>query len=105
MSLKVLGIGDNVCDKYLHTAAIYPGGNALNIAVFARELGKESAYLGTFGDDEVAFHVHDTVQSMGVDLSHCRYCIGENGCARAGKPGRNIETISSGTVQAGFGLL
>ena len=45
MSLKVLGIGDNVCDKYLHTAAIYPGGNALNIAVFARELGKESAYL------------------------------------------------------------
>nr|WP_298477142.1 PfkB family carbohydrate kinase [uncultured Oribacterium sp.] len=82
MSLKVLGIGDNVCDKYLHTAVIYPGGNALNIAVFARELGQESAYLGTFGDDEVAFHVHDTVQSMGLDLSHCRYCIGENGCAR-----------------------
>ena len=45
MSLKVLGIGDNVCDKYLHTAVIYPGGNALNIAVFARELGHESAYL------------------------------------------------------------
>ena len=82
MSLKVLGIGDNVCDKYLHTAVIYPGGNALNIAVFARELGHESAYLGTFGDDEVGFHVHDTALSMGIDLSHCRYCIGENGCAR-----------------------
>ena len=64
MSLKVLGIGDNVCDKYLHTAVIYPGGNALNIAVFARELGHESAYLGTFGDDEVGFHVHDTALSM-----------------------------------------
>ena len=69
MSLKVLGIGDNVCDKYLHTAVIYPGGNALNIAVFARELGHESAYLGTFGDDEVGFHVHDTALSMGIDTA------------------------------------
>ena len=38
--IKVLGIGDNVCDKYLHIKTIYPGGNALNIAVF--EIGRAS---------------------------------------------------------------
>lgn len=41
--IKVLGIGDNVCDKYLHIKTIYPGGNALNIAVFAKLSGAEAA--------------------------------------------------------------
>ncbi len=30
MSISVLGIGDNVVDKYLHSGIMYPGGNALN---------------------------------------------------------------------------
>ncbi|NBH72284.1 carbohydrate kinase [Clostridiaceae bacterium] len=80
--LRVLGIGDNVCDKYLHIKTMYPGGNALNIAVFAKYMGMESAYLGTFGDDEVARHVYSAVRGLGVDLSHCRFEQGENGCAR-----------------------
>lgn len=80
--IRVLGIGDNVCDKYLHTKMIYPGGNALNIAVFGKLLGMEAAYLGTFGDDEVGQHVYSVVEKMGIDLSHCRLEEGENGCAR-----------------------
>ena len=80
--IKVLGIGDNVCDKYLHIHTIYPGGNALNVAVFAHMMGHEAAYLGVFGDDEVGKHVHDVASSLNIDLSHCRYEIGENGCAR-----------------------
>lgn len=80
--IRVLGIGDNVCDKYLHTRTIYPGGNALNIAVFGKLLGMEAAYLGTFGDDEVGQHVYSVVEEMGIDLSHCRLEEGENGCAR-----------------------
>ena len=70
--IKVLGIGDNVCDKYLHTKTIYPGGNALNIAVFGKLFGAEAAYLGTFGDDEVGQHVYSVVKGLGLDLSHCR---------------------------------
>lgn len=31
MSISVLGIGDNVVDKYLHSGIMYPGGNALNL--------------------------------------------------------------------------
>ncbi len=80
--IKVLGIGDNVCDKYLHIKTIYPGGNALNIAVFGKFLGAEAAYLGTLGDDEVGQHVYSVVRELGIDLSHCRMEEGENGCAR-----------------------
>lgn len=80
--IRVLGIGDNVCDKYLHTKMIYPGGNALNIAVFAGFMGCKSAYLGVFGDDLIGQHVYETTQSLGLDTSHCRFERGENGCAR-----------------------
>lgn len=37
--LSVLGFGDNVVDKYEHIKTMYPGGNAVNFAVFARQLG------------------------------------------------------------------
>ena len=81
--MRVLGIGDNVCDKYLETGTIYPGGNAMNFAVFSKELGVESAYLGVFGDDEVGAHIHQVVEALGLDLSHARYAKGLNGMARA----------------------
>lgn len=80
--LKVLGLGDNVVDIYLHTNTMYPGGNALNFAVYAHLLGYTAAYMGIFGDDAPAALVHQTVQSLGLDGSHCRFFAGENGMAR-----------------------
>ena len=80
--MRVIGIGDNVCDKYVHQSTMYPGGQALNFAVYARMLGVESAYLGVFGSDEVAAHVRQTLDRRGVDRSRCRQYEGENGCAR-----------------------
>ncbi|QAT48963.1 carbohydrate kinase [Caproiciproducens sp. NJN-50] len=80
--IRTLGIGDNVCDKYLHISTIYPGGNALNVAVFSRMFGAQAAYLGTFGDDMVGKHVYETAAEIGLDLSHCRFEHGNNGCAR-----------------------
>ena len=79
--IKVLGLGDNVVDKYMHIKTMYPGGNALNIAVLARLSGIEVGYLGVFGDDEAAKHVYKTVSDMGIDVSHCRFYHGENGYA------------------------
>jgi hypothetical protein len=35
--LKLLGIGDNVCDKYRHLRKMFPGGQALNIDVYAKK--------------------------------------------------------------------
>ena len=79
--IRVLGLGDNVVDKYMHIRTMYPGGNALNIAVFAKFLGMDAAYLGIFGDDAAAAHVYRTVESLGLDLSRCRFEEGENGYA------------------------
>ena len=54
MALKVLGIGDNVCDKYYPAMIMYPGGQAMNFSVYAKMLGASSAYMGVFGRDAVA---------------------------------------------------
>ena len=80
--LKVLGLGDNVCDVYLHTGTMYPGGQAVNFAVYARMLGAESDFMGVFGKDAVADHVQASLDAHGVGHSHCRIYEGENGFAR-----------------------
>lgn len=80
--IRVLGLGDNVVDKYMHTLTMYPGGNALNFAVYAKLFGYESAYLGNFGDDREAEHVYETISSLGLDVARCRFLKGENGAAK-----------------------
>ena len=80
--LRVLGIGDNVCDVYLHRGIMYPGGQALNFAVYAKKLGAAPDFMGVFGNDAVAEHVKKTLDSLGVGRTHCRCYEGENGFAR-----------------------
>lgn len=80
--MKVLGIGDNVCDKYVHLKTMFPGGQALNFSVYAKLLGAEASYLGVFGDDEEAVHVMETLKELHIETGRCRQYHGENGCAR-----------------------
>lgn len=80
--MKVIGIGDNVCDQYVHLKTMFPGGQALNFAVYAKMLGADSSYLGVFGTDKVAEHVIHTLDLLGVGRERCRQYPGENGCAR-----------------------
>lgn len=80
--LKVIGVGDNVVDCYLHTKTMYPGGNALNFSVFAKKLGYDAAFLGTFGSDDAGEYVPEVLESLGVDISHCRHVKGANGRAK-----------------------
>jgi sugar/nucleoside kinase (ribokinase family) len=79
--LRVIGVGDNVCDKYRHLGLMFPGGQALNVAVYCRMKGCDAAYLGVFGTDAVAEHVMKTLTRMQVDFSHARQTEGENGYA------------------------
>lgn len=79
--LRVIGIGDNVCDKYRHLDLMFPGGQALNVAVYSRMKGCSAAYLGVFGDDPVGAHVIQTLHQLKVDDSRCRHVKGENGYA------------------------
>ncbi|TCV98746.1 PfkB family carbohydrate kinase [Biostraticola tofi] len=79
--MKVLGLGDNVIDRYTHTGIGYPGGNALNFSVYARLLSAEAAYLGVFGNDPAADHIQRVLAARGIDISHCLVTPGENGHA------------------------
>lgn len=81
-NVRVIGIGDNVVDKYVEQRVMYPGGNALNFAVFAKKLSAESSYIGVFGDDEAADHIKHVLDEVGVDYSHSVSLHGENGFAR-----------------------
>lgn len=75
--MKVLGLGDNVIDRYTHTGIGYPGGNALNFSVYARMLSAEAAYLGVFGDDRAAEHIRRVLERRGIGLEHCLTVSGE----------------------------
>ncbi len=79
----ILGFGDNVVDIYEHTATMYPGGNAVNVAVGARQCGaRRSAYMGYFGSDAAAEHVITSLYDEGIELVKCRQLLGPNGAAR-----------------------
>ena len=54
-NVSALGFGDNVVDCYEHIHTMYPGGNAVNFAVYAKKCGAaRSAYMGIFGNDAAA---------------------------------------------------
>lgn len=80
--VKVLGLGDNVCDVYLHTNTMYPGGQALNFAANAKKLGADADFMGDFGEDAIADHIKKVIDELGIGRSHCRTYQGENGFAR-----------------------
>ncbi len=82
--VKVLGIGDNVVDKYTYKRIMYPGGNALNFSVYAQMLGADSAYLGIFATDEEAQFIKDVLQNLFIDTKHCKEVEGESGYALVG---------------------
>ena len=79
--IKAIGIGDNVCDKYLNLGKMYPGGQALNFAVYCKQEGHHAAYMGVFGSDAVAAHIGRTLEELGVETVMCRHVQGGNGCA------------------------
>lgn len=83
IDVSVIGFGDNVVDKYEHIKTIYPGGNTVNVAVYAKMCGaKRSAYMGIFGNDCKAEHVIASLAAEEIETYKCKQVIGENGCAR-----------------------
>ena len=68
--MKLIGIGDNVVDRYVNKRIMFPGGNAVNFAVYARQCGEESAYLGLIADEPEGRLIYDSLREIGVDVSH-----------------------------------
>ena len=95
---KIIAIGDNVCDKYLSRGKMYPGGQCVNTCVYVKMNKTESAYLGKYGDDEVAECVQNTLRKIGIDDSHCRKYHGENGFALVTLDGNDRVFLENRTV-------
>ena len=51
--MKILGFGNCCVDYYIQQGIAYPGGNGLNVAVFAKDNGMDAAFLGTIGTDDI----------------------------------------------------
>ena len=51
MNVTLLTVGDNVVDRYPALGMLYPGGNAVNVAVHGRRCGAGTAYIGAVGTD------------------------------------------------------
>ena len=76
--MRLIGVGDNTVDTYLHLGKMFPGGNAVNAAVMASRSGHTASYLGWLGDDRAGHLILDALSEEGVDTSRCRMIDGPN---------------------------
>ena len=81
MNVTLLTLGDNVVDRYLERGVLYPGGNAVNVAVHGRRCGAGTAYIGAVGTDLAGRTVLDALVAEGVDTSMLRVVDGPNASA------------------------
>ncbi len=80
--VRILAFGDNVVDCYRDQNLMFPGGNCVNHAVFARRAGAETAYAGAVCDDDAGRLIRRALVDEGVDVSSLRvepgqtaYCV------------------------------
>ena len=79
--MRICSVGDNVVDRYVDRGVMYPGGNAVNVAVHIRRCGVESAYVGAVGDDAAGRVVGSALADEGVDITRMRVLDGPNAYA------------------------
>lgn len=80
--MKLLAIGDNVVDVYMDRNEMFPGGNALNVAVLAKQYGaEETGFIGIVGNDAEGDHIIDSLEKNHVNISQIRRAYGESGKA------------------------
>jgi fructoselysine 6-kinase len=76
--ISVIGVGDNTVDRYLHLGKMFPGGNSVNVPVFAHRLGHPAAYIGCLAKDPHGLLVYNALIDEGIDISHSRLIEGQN---------------------------
>lgn len=75
--IKIACAGDNCVDYYDNTGESFPGGNPVNVSVYVRRLGGQSAYLGAVGTDDFGKQMCAALQEKGVDVSHVQILPGK----------------------------
>lgn len=81
MKVRLCGLGDNVVDRYIDKGLMYPGGNAVNVAVHARRSGADTAFVGVIGMDAEGDLVESSLLAEGVRIDRVRRMNGETAFA------------------------
>ena len=88
---RILAFGDNVVDCYRDQQLMFPGGNCVNHAVFARRFGAETAYAGAVSDDAAGRAIRDAFIAEGVETSQLRFLPGQTAyCVIATEGGERV---------------
>lgn len=69
--MRLAAIGDN-CVDFMKSRAGHIGGNAVNVAVYGRQLGMDAAYLGWIGTDNFGDMMQEKLKEQDVKLFVCR---------------------------------
>lgn len=75
--VSIVAVGDNVVDCYEPLAQMFPGGNSLNVSVFARRAGARASYIGVVGRDEAGALISRSLREEGVDIRRLRHTQGQ----------------------------
>jgi fructoselysine 6-kinase len=79
--MRIVAIGDNCVDYYANFHRVFPGGGALNFAVYARRAGAETGYIGVIGTDPYGVLLRQTLLEEQVDVSCLRIVEGSTAIA------------------------
>jgi fructoselysine 6-kinase len=79
---KLATVGDNCIDYYTKQNKVFPGGNCVNVAVYAARAGLASSYTGAVGNDEYGSFMRDALRKKGVDDSHLYVLAGKTAVTR-----------------------
>lgn len=93
--MRLVGVGDNVVDRYRDLGTMFPGGQALNVAVYAHRFGVPSAYVGAVGDDVAGRHVLGAIRAEGIEATRLRIVPGPNAAAEVALVDGNREFVGS----------
>ena len=76
--MSLLAIGDNCVDYYREPGVSFPGGNALNVAVYSSRIpGIRAGYVGVVGTDERGDFILSQMSGKGLSTDHVRRVTGE----------------------------
>ena len=79
--MKLLGIGDNIIDRYDWLNVCFPGGNSVNVPVLAHRYNQSHAgYIGVVGDDALGTAFVQALLDEQVDISRIRTLHAPSAC-------------------------
>lgn len=79
--MAVVAIGDNISDCYIDAGRVYPGGNAVNVAVAVARAGGDASYIGVVGNDACGALLRESLAAEGVDVRGLRTSDGRTALA------------------------